>query len=77
MWEDKQKSCGGRISRKAVVGFLAHEAGEAPATVPWQDRREVMTKESKRDTGNESEVGAGAGFPGHSPGARLVFLRPL
>lgn len=47
----------GRVSRKAVVGFCAHEAGEAPAAVPWQARWETMRREQKRAGRGGSEVG--------------------
>lgn len=47
----------GRVSRKAVVGFCAHEAGEAPAAVPWQARWETMRREQKRAGWGGSEVG--------------------
>ena len=41
-------SCG-RVSRKAVVGFLASEVGEVPAVVPWQAGQEVKKRERKGD----------------------------
>lgn len=41
----------GRVSRKAVVGFLASEVGEVPAVVPWQAAQEVKKRERKGDRG--------------------------
>ena len=41
-------SCG-RVSRKAVVGFLASEVGEVPVVVPWQAGQEVKKRERNGD----------------------------
>ena len=46
----------GRVSRKAVVGFLASEVGEVPAVVPWQAAQEVKKRERKGQRSRERRL---------------------